>query len=100
MLLAVAALPVGARSVDFLLVHIRTAKIIWVLSPPLLIGLPFLLVATVRPTTGLLPLLEPRMGMKPTTTERTSPPREHTFLLQRNILRSNKQRRRGRKEKK
>jgi len=54
-----------------------------VLGPPLLIGLPLLLVATVGPTTGLLPLFEPRMGIKPTTTERTPPPRGHTFLLQR-----------------
>jgi hypothetical protein len=26
-----------------------------------------------------LPLLEPRRGMKPTTTKRTPPPREHSF---------------------
>jgi hypothetical protein len=37
-------------------------------------------VATVRLTAGLLPLLEPRMGIKPTTTKRTSPPREHSLL--------------------
>ena len=38
-----------------------------------------LLAATVRSTTSLLPLLEPRMGMKPAMTERTPSPREHTF---------------------
>ncbi|PYU38417.1 MAG: hypothetical protein DMG54_30150 [Acidobacteria bacterium] len=83
MLLPVAALVVGARSVLFPLQRIRIPKVIRVLGPPLLIGLPLLLVATVGPTTGLLPLFEPRMGIKPTTTERTPPPRGHTFLLQR-----------------
>src|SRR5258708_16646339 len=33
----------------------------------------------VRSTRGLLPRLEPRMGMKRATTERTPSPREHTF---------------------
>src|SRR5207249_1906791 len=82
MLLTVAPPVVGARPVLFLLQRINPAKVIRVLSPPFLIGFPLLLVATVRPTTGLLSLFEPRMGMKPTTAERTSPPREHTFLLQ------------------
>jgi hypothetical protein len=54
-------------------------KVIRVHGPPLVIRLSLLLAATIRSTTGLLPLLEPRMGMKPTTTERTPPPREHTF---------------------
>jgi len=44
-----------------------------------LIGFALLLALAVRLTTGLLPFLEPRMGMKPTTTERTPPPRQHTF---------------------
>jgi hypothetical protein len=81
MLLAVAALVFRTRSVDFLLVRIRTTKVIGVLGPPLPIGLPFLLAATVRLTTGLLLLLEPRMRTKPTTTERTPPPRGQTLLL-------------------
>jgi hypothetical protein len=79
MLLAVAALVFGPRSIDFLLMLIGAAKVIRVLGPPLLIGLPLLLAATVRLTTGLLPLLEPRMGIKPTTTKRTPPPCEHSF---------------------
>jgi hypothetical protein len=79
MLLAVAALVSGARSVDFLLVLIGAAKVIRVLASPLLAGLLLLLAATVRLTTSLLPLLEPRMGTKPATTKRTPPPREHTF---------------------
>jgi hypothetical protein len=79
MLLTVAALVVGARSALFLLERIGTMKVIRVLGPPLVIRLSLLLAATVRSTTGLLPLLEPRMGMKPPTTERTPPPREHTF---------------------
>jgi hypothetical protein len=37
------------------------------------------------------------MGIKPTTTKRTSPPREHTFLLRTTILRRNRPRRRGSK---
>src|SRR5262249_18641032 len=41
------------------------------------------------------------MGMKPTTTERTSPPREHTFLLAADILKRNRPRKQvGRKWKK
>lgn len=80
MLLTVAALVIGTRSVDFLLVLIGAAKVIRVLAPPLPTRLLFLLVATVRLTAGLLPLLEPRMGIKPTTTKRTSPPREHSLL--------------------
>jgi hypothetical protein len=83
MLLAVAALFLGTRSVLFFLHGIGAAKVIRVLAPPLLIGLPLLLLATLRSATGLLPLLESRMGMKPTTTERTPPSWEHTFLLQR-----------------
>jgi hypothetical protein len=81
MLLTVAALVIGTRSVNFLLVLIGAAKVIRVLAPPLPTRLLFLLlVATVRLTAGLLPLLEPRMGIKPTTTKRTSPPREHSLL--------------------
>jgi|SRR5690348_16507797 hypothetical protein len=79
MLLTIAALVFSARSIDFLLVRINTTKVIRVLSPPLLVGSPLLLAATVRLTTGLLPLLESRMGMKPATTERTPPPQEHVF---------------------
>ena len=79
MLLTVAALVVGTRSVNFLLVLIGAAKVIRVLGPPLPTRLLFLLAATVRLTAGLLPLLEPRMGIKPTMTKRTSPPREHSF---------------------
>src|SRR5271169_6395055 len=80
MLLTVAALVIGARSVNSLLVLIGAAKVIRVLAPPLPTRLLFLLAATVRLTAGLLPLLEPRMGIKPTTTKRTSPPREHSLL--------------------
>jgi hypothetical protein len=47
MLLTVAALVVGTRSVDFLLVLIGAAKVIRVLGPPLLSGLLLLLAATV-----------------------------------------------------
>jgi hypothetical protein len=79
MLLTVAALVVGTRSVDFLLVLIGAAKVIRVLGPPLLTGLLLLLAATVRLATSLLSLLEPRMGIKPTTTKRTPPPPEHSF---------------------
>jgi hypothetical protein len=79
MLLTIATLVTGARSVLFLLKRISIPKVFRVLGPPLLIGLSLLLAATVRTTTGLLPLLEPRMGMKPTTTERTPPPRKHIF---------------------
>jgi len=80
MLLTVAAPVVEARSVDFFLMLISSAEIIRVLGAPLLIGFALLLLATIRPTTGLLPLFEPRVGTKPATTERTSP-REHVFLL-------------------
>jgi hypothetical protein len=79
MLLTITTLVAGARSVLFLLKRISIPKVFRVLGPPLLIGLSLLLAATVRTTTGLLPLLEPRMGMKPTTTERTPPPRKHIF---------------------
>jgi len=79
MLLTIVALVVRARSVRFLLERIGTMKVIRVLDPPLVIRLSLLLAATVHSTTGFLPLLEPRMGMKPTTTERTPPLREHTF---------------------
>ena len=47
MLLTVAALVVGTRSVDFLLVLIGAAKVIRVLAPPLLTGLLLPLAATV-----------------------------------------------------
>jgi hypothetical protein len=79
MLLTITTLVAGARSVLFLLKRISIPKVFRVLGPPLLIGLSLLLAATVPSTTGFLPLLEPRMGMKPTTTERTPPPREHIF---------------------
>jgi hypothetical protein len=82
-LLAVAALVIGTRSVDFFLKPISAAKVIRMPGPPLLIGLPLLLVATNRLAAGFLPLLEPWMGMKPTTTERTPPPLGHTLLLPR-----------------
>jgi hypothetical protein len=98
MLLTVAALVVGARSVLFLLQRINPAKVIRVLRPPFLIGLPLLLTVTVGPATGFLPLLEPRMGMKPTTTERTPSPREHTFPSSECL--EEKQNRRERKSKK
>ena len=80
MLLTVTTLVVGARSVLFLLKRVSIPKVIRVLGPPLLIGLSLLLAATVCSTTSLLPLLEPWMGMKPTTTERAPPPRKHIFL--------------------
>lgn len=98
MLLTVAALVVGTRSVDFLLVLIGTAKVIRVLAPPLPTRLLLLLAATVRLTTGLLPLLEPRMGIKPTTTKRAPPPREHSFSS--SEPEEEKQTGRARKEKK
>ena len=79
MLLTITTLVAGARSVLFLLKRISIPKVIRVLGPPLLIGLSLLLAATVCSTTGLLQLLELRMGMKPTTTERTPPPRKHIF---------------------
>ena len=47
MLLTVAALVVGTRSVNFFLVLIGAAKVIRVLGPPLLSGLLLLLAATV-----------------------------------------------------
>ncbi len=81
MLLAVAAHVIGARSVDFLLQRIRAAKIIRMPGPPLLIGLSLLLAPAGWPATGLLPLLEPRMRMKPTTAKRTPPPLGHALLL-------------------
>jgi len=99
MLLAVATLVVGTRSVDFLLVLISTAEVIRVLGPPLQIEPPLLFQATLRPATGFLPFLEPRMGMKPMPTERTPPPREHRFFLRAKIFRRKRSRRRGRKEK-
>src|SRR2546429_263336 len=56
MLLAV-VLPVGgARSVLFLLQRITPAKVIRVPHPPVLIGFPLLLAATVQSATGPLPL--------------------------------------------
>ena len=79
MLLTITTLVACARSVLFLLKRISIPKVFRVLGPPLLIGLSLLLAATVLSTTGSLPLLEPRMGMKPTTTERTPPPRNHIF---------------------
>jgi hypothetical protein len=79
MLLTVVALVFGARSVLFLLERIDTARVVRVLRPPSLIAFRLLLAATFGATTGLLPLFEPRMGMKPATTERTPPPREHSF---------------------
>ena len=57
MLLTVAALVVGTRSVDFLLVLIGAAKVIRVLASPLLAGLLLLLVAAVRLTTSLFRFL-------------------------------------------
>src|SRR5690348_8432199 len=83
MLFAVATLFLGTRSVLFFLKCISAAKVIGVLVPPFLIEPALLLPTAFGSTTGLLPLLEPRMGMKPATTERAPPPREHTFLLQR-----------------
>jgi hypothetical protein len=90
MLLTVVPPVVRAGSVLFLLLRINTTEVSRVLPPPLLIGFSLLLAATVALATGLLPLPEPRMGIKPTTTNRTSPPREHTVLLRRNILRRNR----------
>ena len=74
MLLAVTALVVGARSVDLLLERINTLKVIGVLRAPTLIGPAFVFPATGGPPTGLLPVFESWVGMKPTTTERTPPP--------------------------
>jgi hypothetical protein len=90
MLLAIVAHVFGARSVLFLLLRINLAKVIWVLRAPSLIGLPPLLLAAVRPTTGHLPFFDAWMGMKPTTTERTPRPRQHRFLLQAKSFRRNK----------
>jgi hypothetical protein len=83
MLLTIEAHVVSARSVLFLLMRIGIAEVIRVLSSPLLIRFLLLPTTTLGPTTGLLPLLEPRVRVIPATTERTPPPREHTFLLQR-----------------
>src|SRR3982074_2292671 len=99
-LLAVAALFLGTRSVLFFLHGIGAAKVIRVLAPPFHIGLPLLLLAALRSATGLLPLLEPRMGMKPTTTERTPPSREHAFLLLRTAYGETIRTDAGRREKK
>jgi hypothetical protein len=64
MLLAAAALVVGARSVLFLLLlRIGVAEV--VLGPPLLVGLPLLLLATLWLATGLA-LVEPGVGVIPT----------------------------------
>lgn len=79
-LLTVVTLVVGTCSVLFLLQRISTTKIIRMLSPPLLIGFSLLLAATVRTTTGLLLLLESRMGIKPTMTKRTPPSPQHSFF--------------------
>jgi hypothetical protein len=67
-----------------------------VLHPPLLIGLSLLLATTLRATTGFLSLVEPWVGMKPTTTERTSPPGEHTVPSSEPL--KEKQTQRGKKE--
>src|SRR5215813_15542916 len=83
MLLAVATLFLGTRSVLFFLKCIGATKVVGVLVPPFLIEPALLLPAACSSTAGLLPFLEPRMGMKPATTERAPSPREHTFLLQR-----------------
>jgi hypothetical protein len=98
MLLAVVAHVFGARSVFFLLLRIDTAEIIWILDSPFLIGLPLLLAATVGPTTGLLPLVEPWIGIKPATTERTSPPRGHAIVPPANILKRSRSRRAEKKK--
>jgi len=83
MLLAVVAHVVSARSVLFLLMRINVAEVIRVLGSPFPIGLLLLLATTFGSTTGLLPSVESRVRAIPTTTERTSPPREHTSLLRR-----------------
>jgi hypothetical protein len=80
MLLAVTALVIGPRSVDLLLERISTLKVIGVLRAPVLIGLALVFLAAGRPTTSLLPVFEPWMGMKPATTERTPPPLQHKLL--------------------
>jgi hypothetical protein len=49
-------------------------------------------------TAGVLPLLEPRMGIKPATTKRTSALREHSFSSRQ--PQKEKQTERVRKEKK
>jgi hypothetical protein len=64
-----------------LLLRIGAAEVVWVLGPPLLVGLPLLLLATLWQATGLLALTKPRVGVKPTPAERTPSPREHMFLL-------------------
>jgi hypothetical protein len=100
MLLAVATLFLGTRSVLFSLKCIGTAKVIGVLVPPFLIEPALLLPAAFGSTTGLLPLLEPGMGMKPTTTERAPPSWEHTFFLQRTACGETIRTCAGRREKK
>jgi hypothetical protein len=82
MLLTIETHVVSAGSVFFFLVRIGVAEIIWVLGAPLPIGSLLLLMTTFRLPTGSLPLLEPWVRVIPPTTERTPPPREHTFLLQ------------------
>src|SRR5215469_9203057 len=99
MLLTVATLFLGTRSVLFFLKCISAAKVIGVLVPPFLIEPALLLPAAFSSTTGLLPLLEPRMGMKPATTERAPPPREHTFSPPATSLRRNRPEDAGRRTK-
>src|SRR5438094_7733072 len=77
MLLTVAALVVGARTVLFLLQRVSTARVFRVLRPPLLIESPLLFSATVRTATGPLPLFGRRKEMTPTTRDSTLPSGEH-----------------------
>jgi hypothetical protein len=98
MLAAIEAHVISARSVFCFLPQISTSGVIQVLDSPLLVGFPLLLLATLRPTTRLLPFFETGMGMKPTTTERTPPSRKHTFLLQHAGLKRNKHKSRGGKK--
>jgi hypothetical protein len=100
MLLAVTALVIGSRSVDLLQERISTLKVIGVLRAPALIGLALVLPATGGPTTGLLPVFEPWMGMKPATTERTPPPLQHKLLPDRGTAENSPQRSSKSEEKK
>jgi hypothetical protein len=92
MLLAVMALVVSSRSVDPLLEWISALKVIGVLRAPALIGLTLVFPATGGPTTSLLPVFEPWMGMKPATTDGTPPPLQHRLLPDRGTAENSPQR--------
>ena len=66
MLLAIATLVVGARSVLCLLPRINAAEVIRVLSPPLLIEPPLLFLTALRPASSRPPSVPALLGRTPT----------------------------------